>query len=1043
MILYSKFSNDRHPALNICTDIMIPDGSETKCIRKRAANGEARAHIENMAKAQTIMEDLFADSPFKINKGEYKADGLYLEFLEGYTLEEEIDALLDTPEKAADLIVEYCQAIRRLADCTFVMTEAFRSVFGAYDFPSDEPCLSAADIDMIFSNVIVNDGWNLIDYEWSFLFPVPVDYVVWRVLKEYLGLTAKRRTLDGEAIGRRVGMTWDRNIRYLAMEENFQKYVRGENTSLQELYTLQSPGYIKAQPPMFEGVTAPFKDEYASLKQAFDELTTAYRTLSDDYSAMQDRFLRARGAAIEKGELAAAISSNASAKAFRKILVKAGKSDPFAQLRPNLSASDCEIRYSVDSVSYRDGCAVIRGWAYDLDAQTSVPLLLRDRSAVIPMTVRRFVRKDVNKVLGLPDEVEAGFVLRVDLGLVKHHTLMLEFENERGYLSHELQILLTDEERQAWNKANAHPIPASDNIGYDDWFHDHRVKEAELEAQRQVKFAYEPKISICIPLFNTPEVFLRELMDSLLGQSYQNFEVCLADGSTSDETGRIIRESYSDPRVVYERLKENKGISGNTNQSMAMASGDFIMLCDHDDTVERDALYEIVKRLNEEPETDIVYTDEDKLMVTDGTYYSPNLKPDFSPDLLRSNNYITHIFCVRKSIVDEIGGEDSAYDGAQDYDFILRCVEKARIIGHVAKILYHWRAHEASTAGNPESKMYAYDAGRRAIQAHYDRVGIKADVAQAEDIGSYRTVYRIQGEPKISVIIPNKDQKETLRRCLTSIFEHSTYRNYEVVIAENNSETEEIFDYYKELQTTHKNVKIVTWKDAFNYSAINNFAAKEASGDYLIFLNNDTEVITETWMEEMLGYCQRGDVGMCGARLYYPKPHECLQHCGVVVGIGGVAGHICHMTERGNGGYFGRVTKSQDVSAVTAACMMMPRHIFEEVGGFEESFAVAYNDIDLCLKVRDKGYLIVYNAWCELYHYESLSRGSDEAAVDKAKHDRQIAEARRLRERWPVIFKNGDPYFNPNLDYDAADFVMAGTIPPDTSGLKSFRKELE
>ena len=496
---------------------------------------------------------------------------------------------------------------------------------------------------------------------------------------------------------------------------------------------------------------------------------------------------------------------------------------------------------------------------------------------------------------------------------------------------------------------------------------------------------------------------------------------------------------------MYQRLAVNAGISGNTNEAIKMATGDFIMLCDHDDTVEKNACYEIVKALNEDPEIDSLYTDEDKIMYTSGVYYSPNFKPDFSPDLLRSNNYITHIFCVRKSIVDEIGGEEQVYersefDGAQDYDFILRCVEKSRKVHHIPKFLYHWRAHQTSTAGNPESKMYAYDNGRKAIQAHYDRCGIHATCELAEDIGSYRTRYEIQGEPLVSIIIPNKDFRDVLDRALVSIFEKSTYRNFEIIIAENNSTEPETFAYYEKIQAEHDNVKVIYWKDIFNYSAINNFAVKHARGEYLLFLNNDVEVITDRWIEEMLGYCQRGDVGAVGARMYYPN--DKLQHCGIVVGIGGIAGHICHMEKRDSGGYFGRIVKSQDVSAVTAACMMMPRHVFEEVGGFDEEFVVAYNDVDLCLKVREAGYLVVYDAWAELYHYESLSRGSDDIKKNPEKHERQMREARRLRDRWKDIFENGDPYFNPNLDYDTSDYVLKGTMPPNYSVLQKARNEV-
>ncbi|MDD6346875.1 MAG: glycosyltransferase family 2 protein [Lachnospiraceae bacterium] len=763
--------------------------------------------------------------------------------------------------------------------------------------------------------------------------------------------------------------------------------------------------------------------------------------LQEDLRALREKYERTRTALEKRSELIARTEGSRTMKLVRKLLTKAGRPDPFAALRPRLTFPACGICHHIDTVSYRKEHVIIRGWAYDMTNQEVPPVLIRDRSRVIDAIIHRYPRQDVNDELGLSADVCTGFSFRITLTDLRHPAITLEFENENGYMPVEMPILITEKARQQYFEENAHPIYAVDNAGYDDWFHDHRVSEETLRQQAADTFPEMPLISICIPLYNTPARFLRELMDTLLGQSYRKIEICLADGSTSDEPGRLIAEEYPDERVIYRRLEENTGISGNTNAAFAMASGDFIMLADHDDTLEKDAVYELVRAINTGGDVDIVYTDEDKLMLTQGVYYSPNFKPDYSPDLLRSNNYITHIFCVRKTLLDLVGGEDPAYDGAQDYDFILRCCEKARRIVHVPKVLYHWRAHEASTAGNPESKLYAYENGRRAIEAHYRRVGIPARAELSEDYGAYRSLYEIQGRPKVSVIIPNKDMTEVLRRCLESIFEKTTYDNYEIIIAENNSVTEEIFAYYRELTEKHACVKVVTWEGPFNYSAINNFAVREATGDYLLFLNNDTEVITERWMEEMLGYCQRSDVGMCGARLYYPDDR--LQHCGVVIGIGGIAGHICHLEKRGQGGYFGRVVKTQDVSAVTAACMMMPRRVFEEVGGFDESFAVAYNDIDLCLKVRDRGYLIVYDAWCELYHHESLSRGSDDAAVDKARHERQMAEARRLRSHWPAIFRDGDPYFNANLDLDTSDYVLKGTIPPNYSTLEAQRKKGE
>ena len=752
-------------------------------------------------------------------------------------------------------------------------------------------------------------------------------------------------------------------------------------------------------------------------------------TPDTEYGKLKERYLRARQAAIENQKKIAALEGTKPMRAVRKYCRVRGAGDPFDALRPRIGTSPDGILANIDSVSYRKGDVVLRGWVHDA-SEEETPILLRDRSHIVsPSSLLRYPRSDVNDLLGILPDACTGFTVRVPVASLRHRDLSVEFLNEFGYYAIHADVILNDEERKKYLDRNAHPVYAIDSGGYNDWLHDHMVTSEELAGQRTAVFEKMYRISIVIPVYNTPLHFLDELLEGIRRQSYGEFEVCLADGSTKEETGEHIREKYlSDPRFLYRKLAENRGISENTNAAIAMASGDFIMLCDHDDTIEPNTLYEIVKALNEDDETDVLYTDEDKMMLTEGIYYSPNFKPDFNPDLLRSNNYITHIFCARKSLVDEVGGERSEYDGAQDYDFILRCCEKARKIRHVPLFLYHWRSHEASTSGNPESKMYAYDNGRKAIQAHYDRLGIPAEATLAEDIGSYRSVYRIQGSPLVSIIIPNRDLADSLRRALDSIFGKSTYGNYEIVIVENGSKEPETFEYYDQVQAAHPNVHVVRWEKPFNYSAINNFGVTQAKGEYLLFLNNDVEVITERWIEEMLGYCQRKDVGICGARLYYPDDR--LQHCGIVVGIGGIAGHICQYEKRNSGGYFGRIFKTQDVSAVTGACLMTDRKVFTEAGGFEESLAVAYNDVDFCLKVRKMNLLVVYDAWAILYHHESLSRGSDREDISAEKHERQMKEADILKQRWPEIFRDGDPYFNPNLDYMTSGYILRGTIPP-------------
>lgn len=559
------------------------------------------------------------------------------------------------------------------------------------------------------------------------------------------------------------------------------------------------------------------------------------------------------------------------------------------------------------------------------------------------------------------------------------------------------------------------------DVDYKKWFLNNRVTEAELDLQRQVEYSYRPKISIVIPLYNTKENFLKAIVDSVLGQSYSNLELCLADGSTDDRVQEYIETNYDDERIIYQRLKENLGIAGNTNAALEMATGEFIMLSDHDDILELDALYEMVKLLNEKPDLDIVYTDEDLTDKTGKKFYSPRFKPDFNINLLRSINYICHIFLVRKEILDEVGGFKEKFDGAQDWDLILRCCEKTTKIGHVPRILYHWRAHNGSTAGNPDSKRYAVEAGRNALMEHYERLGMKAEIEDTGIFIMFRTDFVVKDNPKVSIIIANKDQSETLNTCIQSIENKSTYDNYEIIIVENNSEQPKTFDLYKELESTYDNLRVEHYKGAFNYSKVNNFGASHATGDYYILLNNDTEVITSNWIEKMLGYCQQDSVGIVGAKLLYPD--DTVQHCGVVVGVGGFAGHIMVGADKDEVGYFGKLQAVQNMSAVTAACLMIKKSTFEKVGGLDEDFVVALNDIDLCLKVRDLDQDIIIHPGVKLYHYESKSRGLEET---EEKRLRFKSEIKRFILRWDEFLKQGDPFYNPNLTLMYGDCRIKG-----------------
>ncbi len=570
-----------------------------------------------------------------------------------------------------------------------------------------------------------------------------------------------------------------------------------------------------------------------------------------------------------------------------------------------------------------------------------------------------------------------------------------------------------------------HKLQGIDNdYDYSEWYEMTKPSPEELEKQRKTVFAYQPLLSIVIPAYKTPEKYLREMLDSILAQTYQNWEVCIVNGSPAGE-GRIVDKvmnqyAAADARFQYSDLGANLGIAGNTNAAIDMAGGDFIILADHDDTLPEHALFEVVQMINDEPECEVIYSDEDKLDMDGGALFDPHFKPDFNPDLLTSVNYICHLFVVKKELLDQVGGFRQEFDGAQDYDFIFRCTENAAKICHIPKVLYHWRCHQNSTASNPESKLYAFEAGSRAIMAHYERLGIPAvKVEKGVDYGIYHTTFAVLESPLISIVIPNKDHHQDLDLCIRSILERATYQELEFIIVENNSTEPETFDYYERLQKEFPQVQVVTWEREFNYSAINNHGASFANGEYLLFLNNDTEVIAPGILEEMLGFCQREDVGIVGARLLYQD--DTIQHAGVVVGFGGIAGHTFIGLHQAENSYFHRAMCAQDYSAVTAACMMTKTSVFRGVGGFTEELAVAFNDIDYCMKVRQAGKLVVYAPYAVMYHYESKSRGLEDTPEKVKRFNREISI---FAKRWPDILQNGDPYYNPNLTLRKSNFAL-------------------
>ena len=533
-----------------------------------------------------------------------------------------------------------------------------------------------------------------------------------------------------------------------------------------------------------------------------------------------------------------------------------------------------------------------------------------------------------------------------------------------------------------------------------------------------------PKISIVVPLYNTPLNFLEELLDSVVNQTYRNWELCCVDAGQDTAVGQHVQaRAKADPRIRYQKLTENEGIAGNTNHGFELATGDYIALLDHDDILHPCALWYTAQAIVEQG-ADFVYTDEATFEGKVENVVLYHFKPDFMLDNLRSNNYICHLTTFSKVLMEQAGGGERAeYNGSQDYDLFLRLTEKARKIAHIPHALYYWRSSPNSTASDISAKTYCIDAGIAALKAHYARCGVAVDDVTLipGTPGYYKTDYTMAHPGRVSILIPTCDHIRDLETCVESIYARTTYPDFEILLIENNSKEEQTFRSYERMQKEHPDtLKVLTWQGkGFNYSALNNFGAQYATGEYLLLLNNDTEVITPGWLEEMVMYAQQKRVGCVGAKLLYPD--DTIQHAGVGFGIGGVAGHLHKYFPATSDGYMGRLNYVQDVYGDTAACLLIRKEIYDEVHGLDESYAVAFNDVDFCVRVREAGYTNVFTPFAQLYHYESKSRGMED---NPEKQKRFQGEVLRFQARWGDLLAKGDPCTNPNFDIQREDFSL-------------------
>ena len=690
------------------------------------------------------------------------------------------------------------------------------------------------------------------------------------------------------------------------------------------------------------------------------------------------------------------------------------------------------MEYCFDSIFVKNGNIFATGWAVSSVTENEIEITVTDeKKTPVDVIVTWAARPDVGLAkYGDPKAGHVGIFLEIPFHGQHLVTVYFKEKNAQGNVISEQSLPLNPAliaARKFLKESKAQYVSTKKSLiwlkkkltgneyaDYDTWLRIMRVSRQELFAQRKTKFSYAPKFSVVVPLYHTPAKFLKDLVRSMMYQSYANWELCLANASPEDVHLTSLLENWAmrDKRIRVIRLEKNLGIAQNTNAGIAASTGEFIAFLDHDDFLEPDALFCYADALNKDKTIDVFYSDEDKTDEYAAHYFYPHFKSDFNIDLLHANNYMCHFLAVRKSLVDTVGGLNEKFDGAQDYDFVLRLTENTKKIYHCPRILYHWRCSNQSTAANQGNKMYAIHAGKAALNAHYKRIGWNARAQEGAVDGWYQTKFTLKEEPLVSILIPNKDHTDDLDVCLNSFFERADYQNYEFIIIENNSVLPETFAYYEKIEKEHDNVKVVYWEAGFNYSAINNFGFKFAKGDYIMLLNNDVELITPDIFQSMLGFCMRPEVGIVGAKLLY-NDHT-VQHAGVLVGAGGLADHVFKGIHEDDPGYMGRAISSQDVSAVTAACLLVKRSVYEEVGGLEDEFQVAFNDVDFCLKVRKAGYLIVYDADVKLFHYESKSRGMEDTTERFIRFGNEMM---LLNSKWDILSTFVDPYYNPNLSY--------------------------
>ena len=955
--IFSKYSNERSGRFAIRTDIQM-DGAGKRYARKVACYPEGKEHIEKLPVWMKKLSQVYKGTGMTLNQCRKAETGTEIDFLTGQTLEEQLDHLLleGKTEEALQQLMDYIEVIRKAGSAErFCVTPEFEAVFGEVLLPEDLTCSKVTDIDMVAGNEICTEqGWIHMDYEWTFDFPVPVNYVIYRIIQNYLYGNVERRALYKELLYKKVGLTEQEIAQYTKMELAFQKYITGDHIPLRYLYEDISPGCVNFQAE---------EQHRKAIALANAQANKGIEVFVDTFEIAMTG-IHVQGWAVSK--------------------------------------ADKQVHFKLCDEQGRELELVRTDYLYRRDVVDQFKLSGKNSKAGFHVEYRLPEQAGKNRKFTLiaRDGIsEVQFPIPVEKLRIKQSKIGKKLMDLRG--AKDVISYIAPHEMGLLGEGKTYRV---ENQRFDTWRMAHKFTKEKQEKQSRTAFA--EKITVLLPARKTEQELVKETIKSLLHQTMRNWELILIcekevpaeKWKQVDEAGRI--------RVCTVTQKE----AGCYEAGRKDARGDYLLLMKPGDLLEPDAFYQVASYMNQNPDQKMVYSDSDEWDAEEKEYFDPQFKPDDSPYTLQTGNYIGNSIWLKSELIKAAGGIRDAYNDAAVYDLILRCRDLSGKMGHISRLLYHQNSPMKRNFSQRRELSHEWEEGRKVLENYYAEKGEAVKVTWANFPLRYRVKWPVKGSPKVSIIIPNQDHIADLDQCLRSIDQKTTYANYEVLVVENNSRQESTFAYYKKMQEKYKKIHLLKWDREFNYSAINNFAVEKSEGKYLIFLNNDTEILTPDWIEEMLSICQQKDVGAVGSKLYYPD--GTIQHVGVILGLGNIAGHIFVKEPGEISGYMGRACTMQNLSAVTAACMMVSRESFEKAGGFEEKLQVALNDVDLCMKIQEAGKMVVWNPEAELYHYESKSRGLEDTPEKKARYDREVAY---FRNRWKKVLEKGDPYYNENL----------------------------